>query len=262
MRAGLDSTSDVKRDDSIKIKALLHKDVSTRVSVGGKKYLIITDDLTPRDGRITTKVYLGGAIVLTRDTDLNEIAEEDLTEKKVLGLLHRQHEMIAELLRKESQKKTMTPSDYLDEVRELLQRKSNRRALELLGAALVEYPDEPFLLSYYGCLEAVANKNVATGIELCERALALLDKRFPADKERHFPTFYLNLGRAYVAAGRKKQAVETFEKGLSYDASQKDLLWEMQKLGVRRKPVFPFLQRTNPLNKYVGWLLHKLKGYA
>lgn len=37
-------------------------------------------------------------------------------------------------------------------------------------------------------------------------------------------------------------------------------LWEMKKIGARRKPPIPYLKRTNPINKYIGILLHKLKG--
>ena len=248
----------MKKEDSIKIKALLHKDVSTNITIDGNKYLILTDDLAPKNQRITTKVYLGGKILFTRDLDLKEFTGAPATGKKLLGLIHRQHEMISELLREESLKKAKTPSDYLDEVKILLQKKNNRRALELLNSALLEYPDEPFLLSYYGCLEAVINKNLAYGIDTCKKALDMLNDRSPVSREIFFPTFYLNLGRAYIAAGKKKDAIEVFQKGLSYDEENKDLLWEGRKLGMRRQPVIPYLKRTNPINKYIGMILHKL----
>lgn len=248
----------MKKEDSIKIKALLHKDVSTNISIDGNKYLIITDDLIPKDQRIPTKVYLGGKILFTRDLDLKDFTDTPQTEKKLLGLIRRQHEMIIEILREEHLKKAKTPSDYLDEVKTLLQKKNNRRALDLLTSALLEYPDEPFLLSYYGCLEAIINQNFAYGIDTCKRALDMLNNRSPVSREIFYPTFYLNLGRAYIAAGKKKNAIEVFEKGLSYDQENKDLLWEARKLGMRRKPVIPYLKRTNPINKYIGMILHKL----
>jgi len=248
----------MKKEDSIKIKALLHKDVSTNITIDGNKYLILTDDLAPKNQRITTKVYLGGKILFTRDLDLKEFMGATAAGKKLLGLIHRQHEMIIEILREESLKKAKKPSDYLDEVKILLQKKNNRRALDLLNSALLEYPDEPFLLSYYGCLEAVINKNLAYGIDTCKRALDMLNDRSPVSKEVFYPTFYLNLGRAYIAAGKKQDAIEAFEKGLSYDEENKDLLWEARKLGMRRQPVIPYLKRTNPINKYIGMILHKL----
>jgi len=248
----------MKKEDSIKIKALLHKDVSTNITIDGNKYLILTDDLAPKNQRITTKVYLGGKILFTRDLDLKEFMGATAAGKKLLGLIHRQHEMIIEILREESLKKAKKPSDYLDEVKILLQKKNNRRALDLLNSALLEYPDEPFLLSYYGCLEAVINKNLAYGIDTCKRALDMLNDRSPVSKEVFYPTFYLNLGRAYIAAGKKQDAIEAFEKGLSYDEENKDLLWEARKLGMRRQPLIPYLKRTNPINKYIGMILHKL----
>lgn len=249
----------MKREDSIKIKAILHKDVSTNVSIGDSKYLIITDDLTPRDNRIMTKVYSAGKILFTKALDLSEVPEGNLTEKNLLGMIRRQHEMIGGLLREEHQKRARTPSDYLDEVKSLLRRKENRRALEILGVGLQQYPDEPFLLSYYGCLEAVINGNVSFGIDTCKKALEKLNASAPVSKEIYYPTFYLNLGRAYIAAAKKKDALEAFEQGLSFDRDNRDLLWEMRKLGMRRKPVIPYLRRTHPINKYIGLLLHKLR---
>lgn len=248
----------MKREDSIKIKAILHKDVSTNVSIGGSKYLIITDDLTPRNNRIATKVYSAGKILFTKDLDLSGVPEETLTEKNLLGMIRRQHEMIAGLLREEHQRRAKTPSDYLEEVKALLRKKDNRRALEILGSGLQQYPDEPFLLSYYGCLEAVINGNVSFGIDTCKKALEKLDTLAPVSREVYYPTFYLNLGRAYIAAGRKKDALEAFDQGLSFDRDNRDLIWEMRKLGIRRKPVIPYLKRTHPINKYIGLLLHKL----
>lgn len=249
----------MKKADSIKIKALLHKDVSTKISIDGNKYLIITDDLVPKNHHITTKVYLGGKIVSTRDLDLRDFSDTDLTGKKLLSLIHRQHETIIEMLRQDSLKRSKNPSDYLDDVIILLQKKNSRRALDLLTAALLEFPDEPFLLSYYGCLEAIINKSFSYGIETCKRAIDILNERSPVSKEIYYPTFYLNLGRAYVAAGQKKNAVGAFSKGLSYDPDNKDLLWEMRKLGSRMTPAIPYLKRANPINKYIGIILHKFR---
>jgi hypothetical protein len=74
----------MKKEDSIKIKALLHKDVSTNISIDGNKYLIITDDLAPKNQRIATKVYLGGKILFTRDLDLNDFADTPPTGKEII----------------------------------------------------------------------------------------------------------------------------------------------------------------------------------
>jgi tetratricopeptide (TPR) repeat protein len=144
-------------------------------------------------------------------------------------------------------------------VKTLLQKKNNRAALELLTHALKKYSDDPFLLSYYGCLESIINKNYTDGIDTCSRAIEILDEKMPFGQEIFYPTFYLNLGRAHLAAKNKKGAIEAFQKGLSFDRENKDLVWEMKKLGERRKPLLPYLKRSNPINKYVGVILHTLK---
>jgi hypothetical protein len=68
---------------------------------------------------------------------------------------------------------------------------------------------------------------------------------------------YLNLGRAYVAARRKRDALDAFRKGLEYDKSNREILVEIRALGSRKKAVVPFLDRSNPINKYIGKIVHK-----
>jgi tetratricopeptide (TPR) repeat protein len=250
----------MKKDNSIKITSGRHREISTSVVVKDKKYLILTEDLEPKDNHIASTVYLGGKIVLTKKVDCGKIPKGPSAREALIALVHGQHEMIAETLRTEDGNKVKNPSDYLDEVKVLLQKKSNKRALELLIQALEFYPSEPFLLSYYGCLEAILNKRYANGIDTCIKAITLLDERMSFGQEIFYPTFYLNLGRAYVVAKKRKEAVRAFKKGLSYDKENKDLLWEMSKLGRRRNPALPYLDRANPLNKYIGIILHKLDG--
>jgi hypothetical protein len=72
------------------------------------------------------------------------------------------------------------------------------------------------------------------------------------------PVLYLNLGRAYLAAGNKEDAFEAFRMGLIFGNENEDLLCEIREIGMRRKPIVPFLQRSNPLNKYIGKVLHSL----
>jgi tetratricopeptide (TPR) repeat protein len=246
------------KKDSIKIKSCLHGEIESEIAVGGKQYLILTEDIGSPDSIITTRVYLGGKIVFTKTMDCKDIPRTSAREKKITEMVREQYEEIAEILRKGNVKNPKSPSDFLEEVRVLLQRKDNRSAIELLTQALKKYPDDPFLISYFGCLEALINKNYTEGINLCKRAIELLNDKIPFGQEIFYPTFYLNLGRSYLAANNRSGATEALQKGLSFDGENKDLLWEMRKLGVRRKPVVPYLKRSNPLNKYIGMILHKL----
>ena len=254
----------MNKKDSIKITSSIHKEkeISTNVIISGKKYLIITEDLEPEENLITTRVYLGGKILLTKQIDCKNILKGPSAGERTVELVRGQHKTIVEILRKEDSMKEKNPSDYLDEVKRLLQRKSNRRALELLTHALEQYPSEPFLLSYYGCLEAIINRKYAYGISTCLKAISLLHEGMSFGQEIFYPTFYLNLGRAYVVAKNRKEAVKAFQRGLTFDKENKDLLWEMHKLGRRRKPALSHLKRSNPLNKYIGMLLYKLDKLA
>jgi tetratricopeptide (TPR) repeat protein len=248
----------MKKGNSIKITSGMHREISSNVVINGKKYLILTEDLEPKENLITSMVYLGGKIVLKKKLDCRNILKGSSPREAIIELVHGQHETIAEILRTEDANKVKSPLDYLDEVKFLLRKKSNKRALELLIQALGRYPSEPFLLSYYGCLEAIINRKYADGIEICLKAITLLDEGMSFGQEIFYPTFYLNLGRAYVVAKKRKEAVRAFKKGLTYDKENKDLLWEMSKLGRRRSPALPYLNRSNPLNKYIGMILHKL----
>jgi len=149
-------------------------------------------------------------------------------------------------------------TDYLNRAKRLLQRKSQRQALSILEEGLEAHPDNAFLLSYYGALLAIVSKNYREGIRAAEHALKQLIATVPMDAEAHFPTFYLNIGRAYLASGDRTKAILALKKGLRYDSFHADLLEAMDSLGVRRTPPIPTLKRTHPLNKYIGMLLHKL----
>jgi tetratricopeptide (TPR) repeat protein len=248
----------MEKKDTINIKSRLDKEMCTNVVLDGKKYLILTEDLDHNKQLINTRVYLDGKIISSRNIDCKEILTSPDPEKKMRELIQRQHQVIEKMLKKEKGQGTVTPPKYLGEVQSLLQKKENKAALQLLVQALKRFPDEPFLLSYYGCLEAIIDKNYSYGIETCLRAIEQLDDNTPFGQEIFYPIFYLNLGRAYLAAKKKNDATAAFQKGLSFDKENKDLLWEMRKLGMRRKPLIPYLKRENPINKYIGMLLHKL----
>lgn len=152
-----------------------------------------------------------------------------------------------------------TPSDYIDEVKGLLGKNNRKDAYRVLINALGQYPENPFLLSYYGYLEAVLNKNYKDGIRICTRAIEILKQKTPFGEEFFYPFFYLNLGRVYLIAGKKKNAIDVFDKGLRIDSEDSALLHEMKKLGIRKKPIVPLFDRSNPMNKYIGMFLRKLK---
>lgn len=106
----------------------------------------------------------------------------------------------------------------------------------------------PEIQSYLGFCIATERGKVTEGIALCENAMA---------RESDNPVHYLNLGRVYLKANRKTEAIETLRKGLSF-GDNLEIRLVLDGLGTRRKPVFPFLPRSNFLNKYIGLLLNRL----
>jgi tetratricopeptide (TPR) repeat protein len=148
------------------------------------------------------------------------------------------------------------PVDFLRAVKAHLRGGKQKEAYQLMQQALLHYPESPLVLSYYGALQAIVDKRYRSGIEACKKAIALLKGGESFEMEVLFPVAYLNLGRAFVAAGKKKDAIEAFHKGLKYDGSNRDIQKELQSLGERKSPPLPFLDRSNPINKYIGMILH------
>jgi tetratricopeptide (TPR) repeat protein len=127
-------------------------------------------------------------------------------------------------------------------------------ALQPLEQALAysaEQPSAPFirsLRSFYGVTIAIVRGELGRGRRLCEEAV------FQGALE---PELYVNLATVYLHAGRKDLAVETLETGLSLSPGDRILKRLREQLGRRQRPVFPFLKRNHPLNRYAGRLRHR-----
>ncbi len=239
----------------VRIISKLQKELTTKVEIRGQQYLVVTEDAKPN---VITRVYSGGKVLSTTKTDYSSILNAPKLEDNIHELMTTQHRRAENTFKQEKAKEIKPPSEYLNEVISLLARKSYRNALALLSEGLERHPGDPFLLSYYGCLEAVSNKNYRHGIDTCKKAIVILKERLPFGEEFYYPSFYLNLGRAYLAADDKESALEAFAVGLKADPDNSDILWETRRLGMRRKPAVAFLRRSNPINKYIGILLRKL----
>jgi Flp pilus assembly protein TadD len=85
---------------------------------------------------------------------------------------------------------------------------------------------------------------------LCKEAL---------DLEPDNPVHYLNQGRILLLQGRKQEAIQAFRDGLKRGGMEKRIIEELNRLGTRKGPVISFLKRDNPINKYLGILLTKLR---
>ncbi len=145
--------------------------------------------------------------------------------------------------------------EYVKAVRNYVREGELRDAYALLQEAIVHYPHNPTILSYFGFLEAALERRYRLGVESCRRGLSLVERRAAEDGGEVPAELYLNLARAYVAAGRRKLAVECLEKGLRFDRHG-EIRAELHSIGIRKKPPVPFLDRSNPINKYLGMIMH------
>jgi len=106
----------------------------------------------------------------------------------------------------------------------------------------------PVYSSYFGFCIAKERGQVQKGIVFCREAL---------EREPENTAHYLNLGRIYLVAGDKQEAIMAFRKGLAFGQNQ-EIIGLLDAIGTRKPPFVRSLSRDNPVNKYLGKLLHKL----
>ncbi|MCD6526869.1 MAG: tetratricopeptide repeat protein [Desulfuromonas sp.] len=94
------------------------------------------------------------------------------------------------------------------------------------------------------CLSKVKHQH-QRAISLCQSALR---------DEPHNADHYLNLGRIYLLAGKRGQAMHIFRRGIKLGPNAA-LLAELKKFDRRQSPVFSSLERTNILNRYAGRIM-------
>ncbi|MDQ7087595.1 MAG: tetratricopeptide repeat protein [Acidobacteriota bacterium] len=110
----------------------------------------------------------------------------------------------------------------------------------------METPDAPFLRtlrSHYGLTIAMTRGDIRRGRRLCEEAIL----RGPFE-----PHLYANLARLYLRAQRKDLAAQTVATALRLAPDDPQLANLARRIGLRREPIFSFLERSHPLNRLVG----------
>ena len=107
----------------------------------------------------------------------------------------------------------------------------------------------PKIQSYLGYCIAAQRGQIAETLKLCAGAI---------EADPGTPEHYLNLGRVYLRAKRKDEAIAALRKGLSA-GDNSEIRALLEDLGTRKRPLFPFLPRRHFLNKYGGIILHRLR---
>jgi Flp pilus assembly protein TadD len=108
--------------------------------------------------------------------------------------------------------------------------------------------DFPGWYSYLGICVAKERGQHRKGEELCQASLAA---------EPDNPVHFINLARTQLIAGNRAAALQSLREGMTHGGSP-ELERLLNGLGERKPPLIPALSRNNPLNRYLGLLLHRL----
>jgi tetratricopeptide (TPR) repeat protein len=130
--------------------------------------------------------------------------------------------------------------------RELTSGRPKSALIHFTKAAAMD--NSPLVRSYIAYCKALTVGVYAEVVGICMEAM----RDEPKNSE-----IYLNLGRIHLLAYNRKQAIKVFQLGLRQQRNSR-ISTELTALGVRKQPPFPFLHRSNPINKYLGIALNKL----
>jgi len=83
---------------------------------------------------------------------------------------------------------------------------------------------------------------------------ATLLARKALDIEPKNPVHYKNLGRILLLAGDNEQGIQMLRQGMLF-GERISIVQELEKLGIRKPPIFKSLPRSHPLNKHLGLIL-------
>jgi hypothetical protein len=110
---------------------------------------------------------------------------------------------------------------------------------------------DPRVVSWYGVTLVLVEKNSNLGMLFADQAVRVVGP---------LPELALNQARVAVALGQREHAVRALERGLEAAPGHPGLTAARVALGRRRRPVLPFLPRSNVLNRWLGRLRHRWFG--
>jgi tetratricopeptide (TPR) repeat protein len=100
-------------------------------------------------------------------------------------------------------------------------------------------------LSYYGLCLSLSRADRHKGLDYCRAA---------SRKEPFNADIWWNLGRVALAAGKRREAYRSLQKGLATASGHDGIVRDLKRMGVRRPPVLSFIARDNALNIWLGRL--------
>jgi len=124
-----------------------------------------------------------------------------------------------------------------------------QKALVRLKRAFESDKHNAYYSSFLGLAIARAQRKWDQASQLCEIAVQLKPKEIQ---------FHLNLGEMYALAGRREKALDKLDYALGLFGDDARLKQARCKVQSRRRPLLPFLGRTNLLNRELGKLRHRI----
>ena len=115
------------------------------------------------------------------------------------------------------------------------------------GESTVELPGRYY--SYLGLCVAGFEGRYNEGVKLCQKGVEL---------EFFQPDNYVNLARTYMMLKSRRLALRAIRDGLRVDSRNRTLLDLKRELGVRKRPVVPFLHRDHGVNQMLGRWRHRM----
>lgn len=141
------------------------------------------------------------------------------------------------------------PQALLSEGIQLLRRGRTSKARTCLERLQKEDPGNALGLSYLGVTLALADKDYRQAEDCCFRAVM---------QSLNNAQLHANLAWVYHLQGKRKNAVASIDDALERDPKNGDALRIRGVLGTRQVPPLSFLSRTNPINRALGKLTHKI----
>jgi hypothetical protein len=231
-------------------------DLESYSSVKGVKYKVLTKLVSHKPPYILTSALIHGNVVDSIKSSLPPKGRIPVSVVK--KLMREEHEKMKHRLHLKHATTNLSKGEFMRKIRRQIQNGNFKDALHLSEDARVIHPDNPFFMSYFGFLEAAVQKKIKEGLDICKTALDLYKSQTNHKEDSYYSYFHLNIGRVYLLSGKKDFAINDFRKGLKYDSKNKELVVELAKLGIRRPPPIPYLDRSNPINKYLGILMTKI----
>ena len=109
------------------------------------------------------------------------------------------------------------------------------------------------IMSWYGLTLVLVEKNSSLGVLYCDQAVRLGGAE---------PETSLNQARVHLGLGQRERAVKALARGLAAHPDDPGLRAAQEAMGWRRRPILPWLPRSNPLNRWLGKLRWRWSRHA